>query len=146
MGTEVSQAYRIAIAAVVMAFLISTGLVLMTIGRNFWNRTADAAVGAAVAVQDNDAFFLASYNKPVPVAAVYRLTERINSNLPDTAAGNGNFATFYIKEQSDANPNDFVLKSTSLADLDAYMSRKAYVSWSVDDTTNLYSMEVLVVK
>lgn len=40
------------------------------------------------------------------------------------------------------NPNDWMLISTSVDDLDDYMARKAYMSWEVDEVTGLYTMEV----
>ena len=39
-------------------------------------------------------------------------------------------------------PNDWMLISTSVDDLDDYMARKAYMSWEVDEVTGLYTMEV----
>ena len=41
MGEDLSTAYKIAAGACIMAFILSIGLSLMMIGRNFWNKTAD---------------------------------------------------------------------------------------------------------
>lgn len=98
-----------------------------------------------VSMQDNDAFFLASYEKPVPVADIWKVVSRINYGT-DTKNGNGNFQSFSIKEQNPVNPNDWVLVSTSIQNLDDYMSRKAYLSWKIDESTGLYTMEVSLVK
>lgn len=88
---------------------------------------------------------LASYEKPVPVADIWKVVSRINYGT-DTKNGNGNFQSFSIKEQNPVNPNDWVLVSTSIQNLDDYMSRKAYLSWKIDESTGLYTMEVSLVK
>ena len=119
MGEDLSTAYKIAAGACIMAFILSIGLSLMMIGRNFWNKTADQVTTSVTSMQDTDAFFLASYEKPVPVAD-----------------------KFSIKERNPSNPNDWMLISTSVDDLDDYMARKAYMSWEVDEVTGLYTMEV----
>ena len=94
MGEDLSTAYKIAAGACIMAFILSIGLSLMMIGRNF---CADA---------------------------------------------NGNISRFSIKARNPSNPNDWMLISTSVDDLDDYMARKAYMSWEVDEVTGLYTMEV----
>lgn len=128
-----------------MAFILSIGISLMLIGRNVWNRTATQVTTPIVSMQDNDAFFLASYEKPVPVADIWKVVSRINYGA-DTKNGNGNFTSFSIKEQNPVNPNNWVLVSTSIQKLDDYMSRKAYLSWKIDESTGLYTMEVSLVK
>ena len=145
MGDELSLGYKIAAGACILAFILSIVVTLMAVGRNFWNQTADAITQPVTAVQDTDAFFLASYGSPVPVASIWKLTERINGGFVTSVGGNGNIQTFAIKERNPSNPNAWVLRSTNLEDLDDYMDRKAYLSWSVDESTGLYSMEVLVV-
>lgn len=125
--------------------MLSIGISLMLIGRNVWNRTATQVSTPIVSMQDNDAFFLASYEKPVPVADIWKVVSRINYGT-DTKNGNGNFQSFSIKEQNPVNPNDWVLVSTSIQNLDDYMSRKAYLSWKIDESTGLYTMEVSLVK
>ena len=96
-------------------------------------------------MQDNDAFFLASYEKPVPVADIWKVISRMNYGV-ETASTNGNISDFSIKEQNPNNPNDWLLVSTSIDDLDDYMDRKAYMSWEVDAATGLYTMEVSLTK
>ena len=66
---------------------------------------------------------------------------RINYGASSTDA-NGNISKFSIKERNPSNPNDWMLISTSVDDLDDYMARKAYMSWEVDEVTGLYTMEV----
>ena len=92
-------------------------------------------------MQDTDAFFLASYEKPVPVADIWKMVMRINYGA-SSADTNGNISRFSIKARNPSNPNDWVLISTSVGDLDDYMARKAYMSWEVDEVTGLYTMEV----
>lgn len=139
MGEDLSLGYKIAAGAVIMAFLLSIGLSLMMIGRNLWDRTATQITASVTSVLDNDAFYLASYERPVPVADIWKLAARINSSA---TTANGNITSFSIKEQNPNNPNDWILVSTSIEDLDSYMSRKAYLSWALDEKTGLYSMEV----
>lgn len=143
MGEDLSLAYKIAAGACVLTFLLSIGLSLMMIGNNLWNRTANQITAPVNSILDNDAFYLASYEKPVPVADIWKLVSRINSNV---TTSNGNINNFTIKEQNPANPNDWVLVSTSVEDLDSYMSRKAYLSWKLDEKTGLYSLEVSLAK
>ena len=145
MGEDLSTAYKIAAGACIMALIMSVGLSLMMIGRNFWNKTADQVTTPVVSVQDTDAFFLASYEKPVPVADIWKLVTRINYGA-SSATTNGNISKFSIKEQSPSNPNNWVLISTSVDDLDDYMARKAYMSWEVDEVTGLYTMEVSLIE
>lgn len=78
MGEDLSTAYKIAAGACIMAFILSIGLSLMMIGRNFWNKTADQVTTPVTSMQDTDAFFLASYEKPVPVADIWKMVMRIN--------------------------------------------------------------------
>lgn len=139
MGEDLSLAYKIAAGAVIMAFLLSIGLSLMMIGRNLWDKTATQITAPVNSVVDNDAFYLASYDKPVPVADIWKLVARINNS---SATTNGNITSFSIKEPNPHNPNDWTLVSTSVEDLNSYMSRKAYLSWELNEKTGLYSMEV----
>ena len=141
MGEDLSTAYKIAAGACIMVFILSIGLSLMMIGRNFWNKTADQVTTPVTSMQDTDAFFLASYEKPVPVADIWKMVMRINYGASSTDA-NGNISKFSIKERNPSNPNDWMLISTSVDDLDDYMARKAYMSWEVDEVTGLYTMEV----
>lgn len=144
MSDDLSTAYKIAAAACIMAFILSIGLSLMMLGRNTWNKTANQITQPIVSMQDNDAFFLASYEKPVPVADIWRIVTRMNYGA-DPASVNGNISRFSIKEQNPTNPNDWTLISTSTGDLKDYMDRKAYMSWEVNETTGLYTMEVSLV-
>ena len=141
MGEDLSTAYKIAAGACIMAFILSIGLSLMMIGRNFWNKTADQVTTPVISMQDTDAFFLASYENPVPVADIWKMVMRINYGA-SSADTNGNISRFSIKARNPSNPNDWVLISTSVGDLDDYMARKAYMSWEVDEVTGLYTMEV----
>lgn len=145
MGEDMSTAYKIAAAGCIVAFLLSVGISLMMIGRNFLNGVTTQVTTPVVSMQDNDAFFLASYDKPVPVADIWKLISRINYSA-STSVGNGNISNFSIKEQNQANPNDWTLVSTSITDLDKYMGRKAYMSWELNEVTGLYTMEVSLVK
>lgn len=70
-----------------------------------------------------------------------KMVMRINYGASSTDA-NGNISKFSIKERNPSNPNDWMLISTSVDDLDDYMARKAYMSWEVDEVTGLYTMEV----
>lgn len=144
MGEDLSQAYKIAASACILVFILTIGLSLMMLGRNLWNQTATAVTQPVLSMQDNDAFYLASYSKPVPVAAIWKLTNRINTEASDTAP-NGNFTQFAVKEQNPSNPNDWRLLSDQVDSLARYMERKAYLSWEIDQRTGLYSMEVLLV-
>ena len=142
MSEELNTAFKIATAACVMAALLCIGLTIMLIGRNLWNKTAEQVTTPINSVVDSDAFYLASYEKPVPVADIWKLVARINSDA--TVSGNGNISSFQIKERSTVNPNDWVLVSTTVTALDTYMHRKGYISWEVDNMTGLYSMEVFL--
>lgn len=141
MSEDLNTAYKIAAGACILAFLLSIGLSLMLIGRNAWNKTATQITTPVVSMQDNDAFFLASYEKPIPVADIWKVISRMNYGV-EPASTNGNISDFSIKEQNPNNPNDWTLVSTSIDDLDDYMDRKAYMSWEVDAATGLYTMEV----
>ena len=145
MSEDLNTAYKIAAGACILAFILSIGLTLVLLGRNFWNKTATQITTPVVSMQDNDAFFLASYEKPVPIADIWKLIYRINYGV-DTSASNGNITSFSLKEQNPTNPNDWTLVSTSIASLDDYMDRKAYLSWEVDTMTGLYTMEVSMTK
>lgn len=144
MSDDLSTAYKIAAAACIMAFVLSIGLGLMMLGRNTWNKAATQITTPIVSMQDNDAFFLASYEKPVPVADIWRVVARMNYGATSDSA-NGNISSFSIKEQNPNNPNDWTLVSTSVDDLNDYMDRKAYMSWEINETTGLYTMEVSLV-
>lgn len=87
---------------------------------------------------------MASYEKPVPVADIWRVVARMNYGATSDSA-NGNISSFSIKEQNPNNPNDWTLVSTSVDDLNDYMDRKAYMSWEINETTGLYTMEVSLV-
>lgn len=69
MGEDLSTAYKIAAGACIMAFILSIGLSLMMIGRNFWNKTADQVTTPVTSMQDTDAFFLRSLTQTLRVRA-----------------------------------------------------------------------------
>lgn len=50
MGEDLSTAYKIAAGACIMAFILSIGLSLMMIGRNFWNKTADQVTTSVTSI------------------------------------------------------------------------------------------------
>lgn len=79
MGEDLSTAYKIAAGACIMAFILSIGLSLMMIGRNFWNKTADQVTTPVTSMQDTDAFFLASYyiTPNCPIILVISLNAKI---------------------------------------------------------------------
>lgn len=145
MSEDLSTAYKLAAGACILAFILSIGLSLVLIGRNVWNKTTTQITTPVISMQDNDAFFLASYEKPVPVASIWKLVSRINATA-STGDPNGNITDFSIKEQNASNPNDWILKSTSVNDLSTYMERKAYMSWEINEATGLYTVEVSLVK
>lgn len=144
MSEDLNTAWKMGISVAVMAFILSMGLTLMLIGRHAWNTVADQITTPVLSMQDNDAFYLASYDKPVPVADIRKVVSNINYGAPASSI-NGNFSSFQIKEQSDVNPNEWYLVSTSIADLDNYLARKAYMSWEFDEISNLYEMVVYLV-
>lgn len=139
MYEDLNTAYKIAISACVLLFILSMGLSLMMIGRNFFNTTTTQITAPISAVEDKDAYYLASYGRPVPVADIWKVISRINYTA---TSGNGNFSSFRITQVNPRNSNDTILLSTRVSDLDKYMHYKAYVSWELNEVTGLYNMEV----
>ena len=90
---------------------------------------------------DNDAFNLTTYGKPVPVASVWKLVKRINK---ETTSPEGAIASFSLKTRNAADPNSWDLQSTSVASLEDYLTEKAYISWTLDGSSGLYTLEVLI--
>ena len=139
--TEITTAYRIAASVVVLMVVISIGLGLILVGRNYFNKTMNTAEVPAAAMADADAFNLTSYGKPVPVANVWKLVKRISK---ENSVAGGAIASFSLKTRNAADPNSWDLQSTSVASLEDYLTRKAYVSWSLDSLSGLYTIEVLI--
>lgn len=144
MGDELSTAYKMGTSAVVMALILSMGLTLMLIGRYTWSQVVDQVTEPVLSMEDNDAFYLASYDKPIPVADIWKLIARINYNASDAMSGE-NFSSFQIKERSNTNSSNWYLVSTSVTDLERYLARKAYLSWDTNSATGLYEMVVYLV-
>lgn len=139
---ELNSGFKIATSTVILCFILAIGISLMLIGRNVWNRVAAEVERPVAAVVDTDAYYLASYGKPVPVAGIWKLVQRVNMN--SVSGGNGNLYSFVLREQSASNPNNYITRSTSVDSLVDYMNRKAYLSWSMDEVSGLYAAEVLV--
>ena len=139
---ELNSGFKIATSAVILCFILAISITLMLIGRNLWNRVATEVERPISSITDTDAYYLASYGKPVPVAGIWKLVQRVNMN--NVSGGNGNLYSFVLREQSPSNPNTYITRSLSIDSLEDYMNRKAYLSWSLDETTGLYAVEVLV--
>lgn len=75
---EINSAYKIAMSVVVLCFIISIGLVIIIVGRAFWNKTEYTVDTAINNVGYADAYTLASKNDSVPVAAVFRVFQALN--------------------------------------------------------------------
>lgn len=143
MGEQLSTGYKIAIATYVMVCVLFMGISLVYIGRNAFNKYTDQTLQSIDSTDNSDALALASYGKPVPIAEVWKLTQRISSTQgPDNV--NGNFTSFVIKKRNATDPNTWDLVSDKVSDLDSYMDQKAYLSWEMDTKTGLYKMEVLL--
>ena len=139
--TEITTSYRIAVGVLLSLVVVSISLGLVFIGRNYFSKTMATAEVPAAAMADNDAFNLTAYGKPVPVASVWKLVKRINK---ETTAPDGAIASFSLKTRNNADPNSWDLQSTSVASLEDYLTEKAYISWTLDGSSGLYTLEVLI--
>lgn len=139
--TEITTAYRIAAGVVLLMVVISIGMGLILIGRNYFSKTISSAEVPAAAMVDSDAFNLTSYGKPVPVADVWKLVKRINQ---EATTADGAISSFALKTRNAADPNSWDLQSISTSSLESYLTKKAYVSWSLDESDGLYTIEVLI--
>lgn len=118
------------VTLIVVAALVIT-LVLIT--RKPVNKMIDDAQRSIVSSTEIAASTISNYDKPIPVAAIWRVVDAMG----------GNIKKFAIKEVSSTNPNEWVLVSNKKKDLDNYMDRKAYMSWSIDKAGQ-YTVEVLL--
>lgn len=133
---------KMAVAMIVLVCATALGIFVMTISKQPVDAMVDNAHVVLNSAVDSDASSAANYNKPIPVATVWRIATRMAGNT--TGNKNGNIKSISIKERSTSNPNEWNLLSVKLKDLDKYMDRKAYMSWSTD-ISGLYTLEVLLV-
>lgn len=78
---DVNSAWKMGISMCVLCAIISMGLIVMLIGRSFWNGTANTVDRAAINVGYADAYALATKGEPVPVAAMFRVLQNVNMSL-----------------------------------------------------------------
>lgn len=64
-----------------MCFIISIGLVIITVGKTFWGQTEYTVDTAINNVGYADAYELASKNDSVPVASVFRVFQGLNLTM-----------------------------------------------------------------
>lgn len=158
MHDDVSSGFKIATTVVVLMFIITMGLVIMLIGRAFFNESTSTVEAPLNSVADTDLYFMAAHGnqgsastagtgKPIPVANIARWL------LDDTNAGN--VYRFYIYTRNVNNPNVWVCaymyeKGYAVPTIDCksclepFMAQKAYITWSRDVNTSLYQMEVYI--
>ena len=156
MHDEVGSAYRIAASVIIMMFVITMALVIIMIGRAFFNESTNTVEAPLNSVADTDLYFMAAhgnqgnssssgYGKPIPVANIMKWI------IDDTNAGNVH--RFYIYTRHQNNPNVWVCaymyeKGYAVPTIDGrnclepFMAEKAFITWSRDTATALYEVYI----
>lgn len=133
---------KMAVAMIVLVCATALGIFVMNTSKQPVDAMVDNAQSIINSAVDSDASSAANYEKPVPVATIWRIATRMAGN--STGNKSGNIKSFTIKERSTSNPNEWDLLSVKLKDLDKYMDRKAYMSWSID-SAGMYTLGVMLV-
>lgn len=133
MGDNVSEFVKIAFSVAVLAVVLSTCVAITLIGQHFSRNVETTVVQPISALADDDAFYLSSYGRAVPIASIWTTLRGL---------GEANITSFSLYTQNPTNPNDYQLVSNSVYSLPTYMAKKGYFSWWVDSVSGLYTVEV----
>ncbi len=129
---DISSAWKIAVATVVMSVIISMVLSLLYVSRAFWTRTettVSTAVGDSV---EAEAYQLASYGKPVPMAAIWKTMNSLTGSTKKEVRSVKSFAMY----GSDGS----LIPGVGYLDMQEHFHEKAYLSYVEDAGT--YAIEV----
>lgn len=148
MGENMDQGYKMAITMVIMCFIISLGLTVTMVSTHAWDQVEYDTTVSIVNTQSMTAFQLAKLNKPVPVAAVWKVMNELDPNCNQCTtvaiydkAGNlvhggtsrrlgiAAGVTQITKEQVDR----------ARADIGAFLEHKGYFSYALNEA-NMYDI------
>ena len=147
MGSDINSGAKIAVSICVICFILSIGLLIMMLAMHFWRETEANFERPLANMENADAGFLASYSKPTPVAATWKVIQNI---------GTGNIGRFVLKETAPSGaitvkydtdtvypkPATSAIGSLAIAQLNEHLDEKCYLSWDMDTYGGQYTVEV----
>ena len=123
-----NDAYKIGITAVILCFIISIGLTIMTVGKHFMDEEIHSVEEAIGVTELVDAYCLASYGKPAPVAAMWRVMNKLD---PLGNTGESVIKSFKLQYR---NPSDGALTTvtTNKGKITNFLMYKGYFGYKED--------------
>lgn len=129
---EINTGAKMAVSICVICFILAMGMTIVYIARAFWNNTEKQIERPVNLVSEATAWQLASYNKPVPITAIWKVMNDIDP-LGDT--GKTTCRSFVMKKHSGAAMEH----GTTRKDIKYYIEYKAWFSYEMlaDGTLNI---------
>ena len=144
---DVNTAWKIAVSMIVICFILSIGLAIMSISKAYLNNTQNTMDTAIANVGHADAYSLANSYEPVPVAAIYRVLQGFV--FDSTSADSGVELHVYNESgvemfsyDAEGNVREGFNGGCTIDVLQSVIGRRGNLSYSEVDSSGAIRMEV----
>lgn len=148
MEENMASSTRMAVAVVILAFVLSIGMTITMLATNYWDKIEYSTTLNVVNTQSMTAYQLAQKNVPVPVAAIWKVLGELdpqgtmcttfviydkdgNRVLGGSSRSSGIAAGVTYITQDDVN--------TARKNITQYLSKKGYFSYALNEV-NMYDI------